>query len=61
MKQKLDRIIELLEKLLEKNSNGIIMYNPPATLPNPNLHYHGTIPCYNNPCYWAGSGTTGTL
>lgn len=19
---------------------------------NPNLHYHGAIPCYQNPCVW---------
>lgn len=28
--------------------------NPiPLVNNNPNLHYHGSIPCYNNPCVWA--------
>jgi ribosome biogenesis GTPase A len=27
-----------------------IPYTPPAY--NPNIHYHGSIPCYNNPCVW---------
>lgn len=22
---------------------------------NPPLHYHGTQPCWNNPCYWCGA------
>jgi len=25
----------------------------PVWNPNPNLHYHGTTPCYNNSCIWA--------
>jgi hypothetical protein len=25
-------------------------YYPPQDTTSP-LHYHGTIPCYNNPCY----------
>ena len=29
------------------------IYNPIQILPNnPNLHYHGSMPCYNNPCIW---------
>tara|TARA_R110000868_G_scaffold114344_3_gene306440 strand:- start:5504 stop:5740 length:237 start_codon:yes stop_codon:yes gene_type:complete len=24
----------------------------PAMPPNPNLHYHGTMPCYQSPCVW---------
>lgn len=54
--------IEELEKRiaeLEKRPVYIpyqpIVY-PPSQIPqlpvHPNLHYHGQLPCYQNPCYW---------
>jgi|APSaa5957512493_1039668.scaffolds.fasta_scaffold108568_2 hypothetical protein len=45
-------------KLQERAQKIPPMYIPPYKEPdnplntNPNLHYHGTLPCYNNPCVW---------
>ena len=68
MEEKLDKIIELLEKaqktiteqeelidLLQqerKLKQPIIQYMPNWQCLNPNLHFHGSQPCYNNPCIW---------
>lgn len=46
---------EILERVKRLEDNKIdipyktIVFPPP----NPNLHYHGTTACYNNPCFWA--------
>lgn len=44
-----------LKERAEKNTTYTPIYYPPQTVslpPNPNLHYHGEIPCYKNPCVW---------
>lgn len=51
-----EEIKELKKRIeeLEKRPQ-IIPYYPPTQyfpLVNLNLHYHGQIPCYNNPCVW---------
>lgn len=47
---------EILELLRAKNSQPIYPpYTPNYQPQNPNLHYHGGIPCYQNPCVWCGS------
>lgn len=50
-------IYEAIGKLKEKsNKPADIHYYPNPVMPlvnnNPNLHYHGNSPCYNNPCVW---------
>ena len=47
-----------LEKLRAQKRSSFVRYEPvyikrtdPDLLPV-HLHYHGTTPCYNNPCYW---------
>lgn len=60
-----DEIKKLKERIeeLEKRPQYVPTYQPIIIEPmrgvpmllygyNPNLHYHGSIPCYNNPCYW---------
>lgn len=55
-KTKLQELEERIQKLeREMGNKTIIIPNyPPVNLPanNPNLHYHGSMPCYNNPCVW---------
>lgn len=36
-------------KELWPNTNPTPLHYPEK---NPNLHYHGTMPCYQNPCFW---------
>lgn len=52
--RELKRRVEELEK-----RPVYIPYSPPAVFPQqpqtwmrPPFHYHGTQPCYNNPCVW---------
>ena len=56
-----DEIKKLKERIeeLEKRPQYVPMYHPIQIFPqpalpinNPNLHYHGQMPCWNNPCYW---------
>jgi len=57
--QELERRIKYLEDVSKPQ---LPSYTPPYPQPyipqgpinphNPNLHYHGTMPCYNNPCIW---------
>ena len=56
--KELEKRIEELEQRPQYFPYYPPTYQPPApapTAPNPNLHYHGTMPCYNNPCYWVGN------
>lgn len=51
--QELEERITRLENMLSKPIQPI----PPhihqwPVPPNSNLHYHGTTPCYQNPCIW---------
>lgn len=50
-----EAIVELRKKL-PNNTNvyqgGWILTSPVYPVNNPNLHYHGQSPCYNNPCVW---------
>lgn len=55
LEQKIDKLIELMESQNNKVSLPYIPYVPvqmPPHLGQP-LHYHGQIPCWNNPCVWA--------
>lgn len=56
-----EEIKELKKRIEELEKRPIItpIYQPIQYLPypnllqpNPNLHYHGSVPCYNNPCVW---------
>lgn len=43
----------LKERASTPQKEYIFPNNPmPLVDNNPNKHYHGQIPCYNNPCYW---------
>lgn len=49
-----EKIIELYKEKDRLNTSiPYIPYQPIfPNIQNPNLHYHGTLPCYNNPCFW---------
>ena len=50
--QELERRIAALE-VRPYDFGGYIYYPAPMQVPqNPNLHYHGQMPCYQNPCNW---------
>ena len=58
--------IEKCEKCGKPITNPNALTGPPIYNPNYNpngagatqpYHYHGTQPCYNNPCYWSGTTT----
>lgn len=50
-----EAIGRLKQRAEEANKPREITYIPTpqtTTTNNPNLHYHGTHPCYQNPCVW---------
>ncbi len=64
-KPKMSKVKELEKRIEELEKRPQVMpYYPPVFQPqqptNPNLHYHGQMPCWNNPCYWCGDVTSGT-
>jgi hypothetical protein len=57
MEEEIKKLKERIEEL-EMRPRYIPYYPPtfqhhaPYYPTNPNLHYHGAQPCYNNPCVW---------
>ena len=52
--QKLEnKIIELEKRIIELEKKPLYIPQYQPNFNNPNLHYHGSMPCYQNPCYWA--------
>lgn len=60
MKKEIEELKKRVEEL-EKRPQFMPVYCPIQTFPipnssvNPNLHYHGQMACYQNPCYWCGA------
>lgn len=59
MEKEIEELKKRIEEL-EKRPQFVPIYPPINVQPqpnfyNPNLHYHGTIPCYANTCVWSGT------
>lgn len=50
--EELERRIIALEQRPYEFAGYRYIPQPQQNFPHPNLHFHGQMPCYQNPCVW---------